>query len=88
MVSTACLPGTHDGHLEPCTLQPGPSLSLSAHDLSHDHRRATPAKATDHSFEIFGSNGGVAEDMRLLGCDAVSLGEHFLKFQEILDSDN
>jgi len=86
-----CLPGTHDGHLEPCTLQPGLFLSLSVHDPSHDPRQVTPAKATDRCFEICGSNGGVAEDMSLLGCDAVSLGKHFLLFETILempDSDN
>jgi hypothetical protein len=61
------------------------------HDLSHDPRQSTPAKAKDHGFEICGSNGGVAEDTSLLGCDAVSLGKHFLTFQTILempDSDN
>lgn len=85
MVSIVCLPGTHDGHLEPCTLQPGLFLSLSVHDLSHDPRQAAPAKARDHSFEICGSNGGGAEDTSLLECDAVSLGKHFLTFQTILE---
>ena len=42
-------------------------------------------KTRDHSFEICGSNGGVAEAKSLLRCDAVSLGKHFM-FQTTLET--